>query len=92
MPPLLPYAHPRNHTHSTASPAKGLYFCSSLTLPGSGVDGMCGYFATPVLPSQPAYANYTDPAILCSLGYALQTKPPPRHLRKLRPCTRRIGS
>src|SRR5205085_6258918 len=34
---LIPYPY--------ATPAKGLYICSSSTPPGGGVHGMCGYFA-----------------------------------------------
>jgi len=37
------FTRPTLHLYST--PTKGFYLCSSLTPPGGGVHGLCGYFA-----------------------------------------------
>src|SRR3712207_1787749 len=70
---LSPHAHPRNHTRSSASPAKGLYLCSSSTPPAGRKHDVCGYLL-PALPSQRVCANYTDMAMLYLGGYTLDTR------------------
>ncbi|MEK7324078.1 MAG: FAD-dependent oxidoreductase, partial [Chloroflexota bacterium] len=39
------FTRPAWHFPPYATPARGLYLCSSSTPPGGGVHGMCGYFA-----------------------------------------------
>jgi phytoene dehydrogenase-like protein len=39
------FTRPAFHFPPYATPARGLYLCSSSTPPGGGVHGMCGYFA-----------------------------------------------
>ncbi|TVR18020.1 MAG: NAD(P)/FAD-dependent oxidoreductase [Balneolaceae bacterium] len=39
------FSRPVSFVNPYATPAKGLYFCSSSTPPGGGVHGMCGYHA-----------------------------------------------
>ena len=39
------FSRPVSFINPYATPAKGLYFCSSSTPPGGGVHGMCGYHA-----------------------------------------------
>ena len=39
------FTRPQNLIHPYATPAEGIYFCSSSTPPGGGVHGMCGYHA-----------------------------------------------
>lgn len=39
------FSRPVNFINPYATPAKGIYFCSSSTPPGGGVHGMCGYHA-----------------------------------------------
>jgi phytoene dehydrogenase-like protein len=39
------FTRPVARVNVYATPAKGLYLCSSSTPPGGGVHGMCGYFA-----------------------------------------------
>lgn len=39
------FSRPVSFIHPYATPADGIYFCSSSTPPGGGVHGMCGYHA-----------------------------------------------
>lgn len=39
------YSRPTLRLNPYATPAKGIYICSSSTPPGGGVHGMCGYYA-----------------------------------------------
>ncbi|MDX1641284.1 MAG: NAD(P)/FAD-dependent oxidoreductase [Balneolaceae bacterium] len=39
------FSRPVHWIHPYATPADGIYFCSSSTPPGGGVHGMCGYHA-----------------------------------------------
>lgn len=39
------FSRPVSLYHPYATPAEGIYFCSSSTPPGGGVHGMCGYHA-----------------------------------------------
>ncbi len=39
------YSRPTVSLNPYATPAKGIYICSSSTPPGGGVHGMCGYYA-----------------------------------------------
>ncbi|MCC5941393.1 MAG: NAD(P)/FAD-dependent oxidoreductase [Balneolaceae bacterium] len=39
------FSRPVSFRNPYATPAKGIYFCSSSTPPGGGVHGMCGYHA-----------------------------------------------
>lgn len=39
------FSRPVHWIHPYATPAEGIYFCSSSTPPGGGVHGMCGYHA-----------------------------------------------
>lgn len=39
------YSRPILSLNPYATPAKGIYICSSSTPPGGGVHGMCGYYA-----------------------------------------------
>jgi phytoene dehydrogenase-like protein len=39
------YARPAPRLNPYATPARGVYLCSSATPPGGGVHGLCGYFA-----------------------------------------------
>jgi phytoene dehydrogenase-like protein len=43
--PILSQLFLRPTRRLYATPARGLYLCSSSTPPGGGVHGMCGYFA-----------------------------------------------
>lgn len=46
------FTRPVNLVHPYATPAEGIYLCSSSTPPGGGVHGMCGYHAADLVLSK----------------------------------------